>query len=65
MTEQEVKKHIALLKERARSAEYPIDDRIKLSEWRTNYDNLRQDIERLEFLLKGFPNRVTVSEVGM
>jgi hypothetical protein len=62
MTEQEVKKHIALLKERARAAEYPIDDRIKLSEWRTNHDNLRQDVERLEFLLKGFPNRVTVSE---
>jgi hypothetical protein len=46
------------IEDRACAAEYPIDE-IKLPEWRANQDVFRGDIERLEFLLKSFPNNVT------
>jgi hypothetical protein len=58
MTEKEVEKHIAQLKERARAAEYP-DDEAKLSEWRASQDNLHHDIERLKILLNYFPNKTS------
>jgi hypothetical protein len=60
VTREQVSKHIEALGRRAAAMEdYPLDENL-LKKWRTDVDTIRGDIERLEFILKKLPNKVTM-----
>lgn len=52
MTRKEIEKHIAALKKEALACDYNTGDPHK---WRVTIDNIWEDIERLEFILRCTP----------
>jgi hypothetical protein len=62
MTHEQITKLIKEIRGRATEMgkqDYPVTED-GLKKWRTTVDNIRGDINRLEFLWKALPNRVTV-----
>jgi hypothetical protein len=62
MTHEQITKLIKEIRGRATEMgkqDYPVTED-GLKKWRTTVDNIRGDIDRLEFLRKALPNKVTV-----
>jgi hypothetical protein len=59
ITRDQVSKHIEALGRRILAIEdYPLDED-RLKKWRTDVDTIRADIDRLEFILKKLPSKIT------